>query len=202
MKKCAKCKEIQHLDGFSKNKTKNDGRNDWCKTCCKAYATQYFNKNKEKLAIKGKILREKNKNQILFKKSRYREKNRELLNSKQGLYQKEHRKEANIRNLKYFKAHPGKVNAITAGRRAQKLKATPKWLTSQHKEEIKGFYVKAAQLTKETGIRHEVDHIFPLKAVNTFGHRVGSGLHVPWNLKILTKSENCSKSNILLPFGL
>jgi len=89
----------------------------------------------------------------------------------------------------YRKANPGKINAKTALRRARKLQATPKWLTKEQKKEIQKFYIEAAEITKETGISYEVDHIMPLKG------KISSGLHVPWNLQILTKSENGSKSN-------
>jgi len=50
-------------------------------------------------------------------------------------------------------------------------------------------YILANQITKTTGILHEVDHIVPLHG------KFVSGLHVPWNLRIITKTENARKNN-------
>ena len=80
-------------------------------------------------------------------------------------------------------------NAITAKRHASKLKRTPSWLTKNNLELIKQFYREAKELETLTGIKHHVDHIVPLQGENV------SGLHVPWNLQILTAAENCSKNN-------
>lgn len=43
---------------------------------------------------------------------------------------------------------------------------------------------------------HEVDHIHPLRAVDQDGIR-STGLHVPWNLRYLTRKENRSRKNRL-----
>ena len=73
--------------------------------------------------------------------------------------------------------------------RAQKLSATPKWLTKAQWEEMYRVYKVANKVSLTTGKPHEVDHIIPLQGENV------CGLHVPWNLAILPASINRSKGN-------
>lgn len=91
----------------------------------------------------------------------------------------------------YKKSNPGKINALAAKRHASKLERTPKWLTSLQLQHIQMFYDSAAALAKEFGIQMDVDHIIPLQGKNV------SGLHVPWNLQVITAKDNASKSNRL-----
>jgi hypothetical protein len=74
-------------------------------------------------------------------------------------------------------------------RQNDRLLRCPKWLTEEHKRQMGEFYRKADELTRETGVPHEVDHIYPLMG------KTCSGLHVPWNLQILTRTKNREKSN-------
>lgn len=93
---------------------------------------------------------------------------------------------------RWLKANPDRKNAHHASRRAAKLQASPPWLTASQRAEMEACYVDAAQRAQETGIEHHVDHIEPLRG------RKSCGLHVPWNLQVLTWEENLKKGNRLL----
>ena len=85
--------------------------------------------------------------------------------------------------------NPAHRRAKAAERRAIKLQRTPAWLTDAHLSAIKAIYAEAAEKTVATGVCWHVDHIVPLLGKNV------SGLHVPWNLQIITGSENMRKGN-------
>lgn len=57
------------------------------------------------------------------------------------------------------------------------------------RKKMRAIYIEAKRLTHETGIRHEVDHIYPLRG------KIASGLHVEYNLQIITGTENRKKHN-------
>lgn len=163
---CSKCKEIKILDNYSTDSGSVDKLSCYCKYCS--------NKNK-------KAYREGNQDKIKDYNSFNADKIKE--------YHKAYRV-ANADKIKAYKlANADKRNAIQAKRRAKKIQATPAWLTKEQLEQILGFYTKAKRLEQETGIKHHVDHIVPLQGLNV------SGLHVPWNLQILTAKENLKKSN-------
>jgi 5-methylcytosine-specific restriction endonuclease McrA len=67
--------------------------------------------------------------------------------------------------------------------------ATPVWLSPAHHSEMNAMYARAQELSKKTGVPWEVDHIIPLHGEGV------SGLHVPWNMRVVEKSENNKKGN-------
>ena len=77
-------------------------------------------------------------------------------------------------------------------RRRKHRQATPPWLTRKQKSEIRQLYQMAITMTQTTGEQYVVDHIVPLRS-----HEV-CGLHVPWNLRVITQEENLKKSNKLV----
>jgi len=79
-----------------------------------------------------------------------------------------------------------KWSAYIVERRKKRDKSMPPWA---NKLAIRSLYIKARQLSAETGIKHEVDHIIPSN------HPLVCGLHVETNLQVITEFENITKSN-------
>jgi 5-methylcytosine-specific restriction endonuclease McrA len=84
------------------------------------------------------------------------------------------------------------VRADTKNRRRKHRQATPPWLTRAQKSEMRELYKIAITMTKTTGEKYVVDHIVPLRS------ELVCGLHVPWNLRVITQEENLKKSNQLV----
>jgi len=81
------------------------------------------------------------------------------------------------------KKHPEKAALVDS----RKRKRIRKWKLSKIERLMcETYYLQARRLTKETGIKHEVDHIWPLSR---------GGPHLPWNLCVMTAEENRRKSN-------
>ena len=93
---------------------------------------------------------------------------------------------------KYKEANPELYKALTSVRKRRHRKASPRWLTKDQKLAMRHLYLQAMELTKLTGERYVVDHIVPLISDEV------CGLHVPWNLRVITQEENLRKSNKLL----
>lgn len=74
-----------------------------------------------------------------------------------------------------------KVRAKVKARLSRKRNACPSWVDMAA---IRAVYLQA----KINGLT--VDHIIPLR------HPLVSGLHVPWNLQLMSSEENASKGNL------
>src|SRR5581483_1361364 len=79
-------------------------------------------------------------------------------------------------NRRWRSNNPGKVSIYRIRRRTSERSSAPIWVDCRAIDRI---YKESALRSTETGIPHHVDHIYPLR------HSKFSGLHVPWNLRIV-----------------
>lgn len=121
-------------------------------------------------------------------KQRYYETNKELVKARATARPTEDKKRYRDRwaleNVVY-------TRALTKARRRKHRLATPKWLARADVLAIRHLYQIAITMSKTTGTPYVVDHIIPLQ------HDEVCGLHVPWNLRVVTRAENAVKSNKL-----
>ena len=146
------------------------------------YNKKYYSKNKEHCLMVIKQWRLKNKERIKETNRLYNLNNKFKVKEMARLYllnNREKRKET-VRLTRLNNPHTQK--AITAKRRALKLKATPKFANLN----------KIKEIYKNCPKGYVVDHIVPLQG------KVVCGLHVEWNLQYLTPLQNSSKSNKLI----
>lgn len=189
MKRCSKCKIEKPFSQFNKNKSKKDGFSTECKSCIKSYNEKYYDTNKDILLNNMQNYRELNKDKTSVRNREYYLENKDKILIQVQEYYQENKDSCLLRMKKYSKNNPAKINAYKSKYRAAKLQATPTWLTDEDFQQIEKFYQQAHYLQLINEEEHHVDHIVPLQGKNV------CGLHVPWNLQVITAKENLSKSN-------
>ena len=155
----------------------------------KVYRTGYCKENKARISSRGKAWRDANKLYISTQRKQKRADNLALALAYEATWRSKHRAELVQATRKWQRENPGIVNARNMQRYATKLHATPPWLTAEHLRQIEAFYIEAKRLEAQDGIKRHVDHVYPLQG------KTVSGLHVPWNLQILTATDNVKKHN-------
>lgn len=118
----------------------------------------------------------------------YRENHRETAAERTRKWYRENTEKAREYNRRYQQKNSGKTAFKSSKRRAVKLKATPIWADLSKMQQM---YLEAERLTRETGIAHHVDHIFPLQG------ETSCGLHVETNMVVTPWRENLEKGNSL-----
>lgn len=120
------------------------------------------------------------------KNKAYYAKNADAVNAQKREYWAANREAMLAANKEWKNRNQSVYRAYAVGRKAHVKQATPPWA---NREAIRAVYIEADRLTEETGVKHHVDHIVPLKG------KTVCGLHVAWNLRPLPWRENISKKN-------
>ena len=142
------------------------------------------------LETRAEYFREYNKSDAGQKaKKGYYERNKETVIARAFSRPSEEKSAAKQR---YKAANPDLYKELVSLRRRRFRDATPKWLSAEQTMEIRLKYRLAIELSRATGVRHAVDHEVPLQGEDV------CGLHVPWNLRVITQDENLKKSNKLV----
>lgn len=116
----------------------------------------------------------------------YYKRNKDKLDTKSNAWNKANPDKVKSNGKAYRKANPEKRNADAAKAHASKLQRIPVW--ADHKK-IDEWYEAAAVATEFFGTPIEVDHIVPLHG------KTVSGLHVDYNMQLLTQKANRKKCN-------
>jgi hypothetical protein len=173
-KKCSRCKTIKSIEEFTRRSRSKDGYRSYCRECSKKDAQRWRADSKALRAAYEKDYYAENRERILQRQKRWREENPEK--SKKA-------------TRRWASANKELIAEKRARRRASKRQATPPWLTNEHREQMEAIYARCFEAEELTGIKHHVDHIHPLV------HPLLCGLHVPWNLQVITAEENLRKGN-------
>jgi hypothetical protein len=143
-----------------------------CVECMYMATIEYIAKNRETVR--------RNERECYAKRiEHFREKNRRY--GKENL----EKKRASVKS--WSEKNRDKVRATAMRRYTKKLHATPPWLTESDNEWINAIYKIATKMQEQSGIKMAVDHIVPLQS------KIVCGLHVPWNLRVISFSENSGK---------
>lgn len=197
MKLCRTCGQDKDLAAFSKCARSSDGLQFKCKSCHSEYnrankearakhAREYYAANKERYAETGKAWREANSDRKAVIASHLYQAKKKEMDERNARWKRENPQAARAIMRKWSQANRATINVIKAKRSAAHRKATPGWA---NKEVMRAIYAESLRLTRETGIKHHVDHIVPLVS------DLVCGLHCEFNLQILPGLENQSKSN-------
>ena len=179
-KTCTECGEVKPEDEFYFQNKRTGKRQGKCKQCVKKYSKKWAEENKDRL----KAWREENRDRT----KAWREANKERLreNAKKAYAKKVFRERGVMPGKQGPKPHPyAQSKAIF--RRNKHLEKFFLQLPEEVKTACEDMYKLRDKMDKAGGVRYSVDHIVPINGRNV------SGLHAPWNLRVVPLSENCSK---------
>lgn len=195
-KHCPKCKSDLPVDKFGKSSRRKDGFDCWCKECSRANVARYraTKEGAEKHRVRELSRHHENRDKVLKRAQAYYAKNRDaqkeknlIAGRKRYAESAEHRANEKLRGQVWARRNSARATARGRMNRLRRMRATPAWLSAIERAQIQSFYEIASARNMQLGVKHHVDHVFAIKGQGWHG------LHVPWNLQVLTQAENDQK---------
>jgi hypothetical protein len=174
------------------NRAAADRKKQWAKDNeerLQESAKARYQDNRECILEKAKIYREENREKILANNKERYERNKDKILAKNKAWRDSKPREYHNGYLRDWKSkNRGRVKHSGEKRRIPMAKCL-EMLSDEKISLINQFYNYSQRISQCTGIKHHVDHILPLVG-NGF-----TGLHVPWNLRVITAKMNSVKGN-------
>jgi len=155
----------------------------------KRRAAAWYSGNKEEIIERVRANYYKDLDRSRERGREYAERHREEAKQRAREWAEENPERRKENDKTWREANPALSASHKAKYRASKRNACPPWLTKEHLQSIRDIYTLRQEVSEKTGVVHQVDHIVPLQG------KYICGLHVPWNLQLLTAVENNRKNN-------
>lgn len=193
---CPKCNADLLVASFGNASCRKDGLACWCKECSRQSAARYraTKQGGDKHRQRERARHLANRETATRRAREYYARNREvqkeknlIAGRKRYVESAEHRAREKVRGQEWGAKNRARANARARSGRLCRVRATPGWLSAIERAQVQSLYEIAAARNVQTGVKHHVDHVFAVKG------RGWCGLHVPWNLQVLTQKENDQK---------
>jgi hypothetical protein len=181
-RECVECKEFLCISNYSRHVGTNLGYNTRCKPCMKTPDKV------EKRNTGKRDRRRKDPETNLQKKREYNNKTKQKRSQVHKIWAAKNKSKLALQSNNWKKRNYDHIYDYNRKREMLK-KGCEIQLPISCQNEIKKIYKDCKNLNTNSSVKYSVDHIIPIKNNNV------CGLHVPWNLTIITKSENSSKKN-------
>ena len=191
LRHCRRCAVEQPITNFRAHTT-GRGHRRVCRACGRLERCEWRvnNRERDRAAVAGYAARHREK--VRERKNKSKRAKQAYYTAYMYDYSRKNREYLNACSRAYYARNRGACIAQARLRRTRLSAAMPAWLSAIQRAQIQEFYDLAEALATQTGVPHEVDHIIPL------AHGKVCGLHVPWNLQVLTVNANRRKSNRLI----
>jgi hypothetical protein len=201
LKRCTKCRSDKPLGEFHKNRSKRDGLATECKPCVIAKVMARYaadpdaHRERMKASYRAnpdlyKARAKSWQSQNLDKKRAWSAAARAADPERHREYSRKdwakHAEQRRAAKKAYRAANPARGAEQVRARQTRQQRAMPVWA---NRDAIREIYAECRRISEATGIKHHVDHFYPLK-----GETV-CGLHNEFNLQVIPAKLNQSKHN-------